>query len=143
MTITTHPSIEKWDLTSAVSPFLDRHMMFPLLDYLDTLIEDKTYTYSSKEVAAARLSLLKPTHMVNYAIDIAKELGDDVNEMEELKKKVYEELVKLREGCAALSELCKDEEARVSTPWPAGVHSTTVECKLTVDQFTEQTSFGR
>jgi translation initiation factor 3 subunit E len=114
MTIASAESIEKWDLTSAVSPFLDRHMMFPLLEYLDTLINDKTYSYSSKDVAAARLCLLRPTHMVDYAIDIAKVLGDDVKEMEEQKVKVYEELAKLRAGCAALSDLCKNEEERVS-----------------------------
>jgi len=112
MTTPHSPSIEQWDLTSAVSPFLDRHMVFPLLEYLDTLINDKIYSYSSKDVAAARLCLLRPTHMVDYAIDIAKELGDDVREMEEQKAKVYEELAKLRAGCAALSDLCKNEVER-------------------------------
>lgn len=109
--------IEQWDLTSQVSPYLDRHMMFPLLEYLDSLINDGTISYSAKDVAAARLSLLRPTHMVDYAIDIYKGLhGEDSKvppEMEEQKANVYKRLEELREGCKPLDELCRNEEERV------------------------------
>jgi translation initiation factor 3 subunit E len=114
----TNEGVEQWDLTSQVSPYLDRHMMFPLLEYLDSLINDGVVSYSSKDVAAARLSLLRPTHMVDYAIDIYKGLhGEDSPvppEMEEQKTKVYERLEELRTGCQALDKLCRNEEERVS-----------------------------
>jgi translation initiation factor 3 subunit E len=111
--------IEQWDLTSKVSPYLDRHMVFPLLEYLDTLISKGSISYSSKDVSEARLSLLRPTHMVDYAIDVYKsihgESAEVPKEMEEQKEKVYQELESLRQACAPLDKLVKDEEQRVST----------------------------
>lgn len=114
----TTEGIERWDLTARVSPFLDRHMMFPLLEYLDSLIGSGKISYASKDVAAARLSLLRPTHMVDYAIDIYKTLHGEKaeipKEMEEQKAKVYERLEELRSGCSSLDELCRKEDERVS-----------------------------
>lgn len=118
MTASTSSKDLQWDLTSSVSPYLDRHMMFPLLEYLDTLIEGGKIDYSAKDVAAARLSLLTPTHMVDYAIDMYKGLhGDSVtipNEMEQQKTQVYQRLEELRAGCKSLNELCNNKEERVS-----------------------------
>lgn len=111
--------IEQWDLTSHVSPYLDRHMMFPLLEYLDTLIAKKAVSYPAQDIAAARLSLLRPTHMVDYAIDVYKSVEGDKGaipaEMEEQKKRVYKDLEDLRKGCQPLDELCKNTEERVRT----------------------------
>lgn len=91
-------------------------MMFPLLEYLDDQISAGTVSYASKDVAASRLALLRPTHMVDYAIDIYKGLhGEDSAvppEMEEQKKKVYKSLEELRTGCEVLEKLCKNEEER-------------------------------
>jgi translation initiation factor 3 subunit E len=115
----TMEGVEQWDLTSRVSPYLDRHMMFPLLEYLDSLINAGTVSYSSKDVATSRLSLLRPTHMVDYAIDIYKGLhGDDSivpPEMEAQKVKVYERLEELRVGCEVFDKLCRNEGERVSS----------------------------
>lgn len=107
-----------WDLTSKVSPYLDLHMMFPLLEYVDELISKDLIPYSNEEVARARLTLLRPTHMVDYAIDIYNDLhgteGVIPSEMEEQKKKVYETLNELKEdeGCKAFEELCNNQELR-------------------------------
>lgn len=111
--------MEQWDLTSKVSPYLDRHMMFPLLEYMDGLIADGTVRYSPQDVAAARLALLRPTHMVDYAIDIYKTVHPDTKdedipaEMQEQKTSVYQRLGELEEGCKALHELCSNEEEKV------------------------------
>lgn len=111
-------SFEQWDLTSKVSPYLDRHMLFPLLEYTDTLIANKKVSYSTKDVAAARLNLLRPTHMVDYAIDVYKSIhGDNATIPEEMlqqKERVYVELEDLRKSCAELDTLCSDKEQRVS-----------------------------
>ena len=110
--------IEQWDLTSKISPYLDRHMMFPLLEYLDGLINDGRVSYNSNDVAAARLALLRPTHMVDYAIDIYRGLhgpeSEVPSEMEEQKANVYKRLGELEKGCKALHDLCGNEEERVS-----------------------------
>lgn len=113
-------SAAKWDLTSSVSPHLDLHMMFPLLEYVDSLIAGGQISYSLQDVAAARLALLRPTHMVDYAMDIYKELhgsdGKDVEipqEMEDQKARVFEKLEELRTGCRAFDELWRQDEKRV------------------------------
>ena len=117
MSVNTVPkSIEQWDLTSKLSPFLDRHMMFPLLEYLDSLINAGTCGYQSHDVAAARLALLRPTHMVDYAIDIYKELhpsGDIPAEMMAQKAKVYQDLEELKKSCQPLVDLAQNQEERV------------------------------
>ena len=93
-------------------------MMFPLLEYLDELINDGRVSYNSNDVAAARLALLRPTHMVDYAIDIYRGIhGADSEvpkEMEDQKAKVYQKLGELEKGCKALHDLCANEEERVS-----------------------------
>lgn len=103
-----------YDLTPRISPYLDRHMMFPLLEYIDTLISSGSISYNSMDVAQARLELLQPTHMVDYAMDIYREVhGEDAaipQEMEEQKAGVFAELERLREGAAKFDELCRSEE---------------------------------
>ena len=117
--MTNKTEAASWDLTSQISPYLDLHMMFPLLEYVDSLINSGVIPYSTSDVAAARLSLLRPTHMVDYAMDIYRELhGADAqipSEMEEQKKQVLEtfEKNKSEAGCKAFEELCQNDELRV------------------------------
>ena len=110
--------LEQWDLTNRNSAYLDRHMMFPLLEYLDGLIEATRISYLSKDVAAARLALLRPTHMVDYAIDTYKsvhgESADIPEEMEKQKTEVFKQLEELEHGCKPLTELCDNEEEKVN-----------------------------
>ena len=107
-----------YDLTSQISPYLDLHMMFPLLEYIDSLISTGSVSYSSVDVAQARLELLKPTHMVDYAMDIFREVnGEDATipkEMEDQKAGVFKELEELREGQMKFDDLCRNVELRVS-----------------------------
>mmetsp|Transcript_7052 Transcript_7052/g.12625 ORF Transcript_7052/g.12625 Transcript_7052/m.12625 type:complete len:521 (+) Transcript_7052:204-1766(+) len=107
-----------YDLTSQISPYLDLHMMFPLLEYIDSLISTGSVSYSSVDVAQARLELLKPTHMVDYAMDIYREVhGEDATiptEMEDQKAGVFKELEELREGQMKFDDLCRNVELRAS-----------------------------
>ena len=57
------------DLTSRVAPFLDRHLVFPLLEFL----QDKAL-YSDDQILKAKIELLAKTNMVDYAMDIHKSL---------------------------------------------------------------------
>lgn len=107
-----------YDLTNLISPYVDLHMMFPLLEYIDSLISSGSISYSSLDVAQARLELLKPTHMVDYAMDIYREVhGADAaipQEMEDQKNAVFKELEELREAQMKFDELCRNDEVRVS-----------------------------
>ena len=106
-----------YDLTSKISPYLDLHMMFPLLEYIDTLISSGSISYSTLDVAQARLELLQPTHMVDYAMDIYREVhGEDAEipkEMEDQKAEVFKKLEELRNAQLQLDDLCRNETLRV------------------------------
>ena len=110
--------VASWDLTNRVSPYLDLHMMFPLLEYVDSLINDGMIAYDSSDVAAARLSLLRPTHMVDYAMDIYRELHGDDNaipqEMEDQKAAVFVKLEELRNASKPLEDLLSNLDLKVS-----------------------------
>ena len=122
---TSSTGIEQWDLTNTVSPYLDRHMIFPLLEFLDGLIAKEAVSYNSRDVAEARLALLRPTHMVDYAVDVYRSIhNSDATtaaaippEMEEQKQRVYQQLETLRAQCEPLDKLVKDEEQRVRLPF--------------------------
>ena len=110
---------DEWDLTSLVSPYLDRHMMFPLLEFLDGLIASNQIGYGAEQVQAARLALLRPTKMMDYAMDIlnGSEESKNTKLMEELqqeKSHVLEQLEVLKEGCQKLQEICISDEELVS-----------------------------
>ena len=131
---TSSTGIEQWDLTNTVSPYLDRHMIFPLLEFLDGLIAKEAVSYNSRDVAEARLALLRPTHMVDYAVDVYRSIhNSDAGatdgaaataippEMEEQKQRVYQQLETLRAQCEPLDKLVKDEEQRVRLPFASAV----------------------
>ena len=50
----------KYDLTRTISKYLDLHMMFPLLDFVEI-----SGIYPADQVAQARLDLLDATNMVS------------------------------------------------------------------------------
>jgi eIF3 subunit 6 N terminal domain len=53
----------KYDLTNTISEYLDLHLMFPLLDFVEI-----SGMYPGQGVAQARLELLEPTNMVRKHI---------------------------------------------------------------------------
>ena len=117
---------EQWDLTSSVSPYLDRHMMFPLLEFMDNLIASKQIGYEADHVQAARLALLRPTKMIDYALDIlngdgaaavaSNDSSDRIKqELQEEKTRVLQQLEVLKEGCSKLQDICGNEEELVRT----------------------------
>lgn len=65
----------KYDLTPRVAPQLDRHLVFPLLEFL----QERTL-YPDEDILKAKIELLNHTNMVDYAMDIHKSLyhTDDV-----------------------------------------------------------------
>lgn len=68
-TTTSAPATTSTDLTSQLLPHLDRHLVLPLLDFLES-----RGTYSHDEVLKAKYDLLKPTNMVTYVLGLKREL---------------------------------------------------------------------
>ncbi|KAH9363611.1 hypothetical protein HPB48_004132 [Haemaphysalis longicornis] len=57
----------EWDLTCIVGQYIDRHMVFPLLEFL----QNKS-VYNEDDLLKAKLDLLQNTKMVDFNIDVYK-----------------------------------------------------------------------
>ncbi|KAJ9084720.1 eukaryotic translation initiation factor 3 subunit E [Entomophthora muscae] len=57
------------DLTSKMIPYLDRHLSFPLLEYLGL-----KEIYDVKDILQAKYDLMSKTNMVDFAITLYQEL---------------------------------------------------------------------
>ena len=67
----------EYDLTSKIAEFLDRHMIFPLLEFLSS-----RKIYDEKSILAMKLELLNNTNMVDFALDCYRNLhqSDEIPE---------------------------------------------------------------
>eukprot|EP00850_Spirogloea_muscicola_P014725 SM000107S14091 [mRNA] locus=s107:357705:360450:- [translate_table: standard] len=86
------------DLTARISPFLDRHLVFPLLEFL----QDRG-VYAEDQVLRAKIELLAKTNMVDYAMDIHKMLhktSDVPQEMVARRGEVFGRLKDLEDRAA-------------------------------------------
>ncbi|KAK9881514.1 hypothetical protein WA026_016394 [Henosepilachna vigintioctopunctata] len=72
----------KYDLTPYLSQYLDRHLVFPLLEFLSA-----REIYDEREILKAKLDMLTKTTMVDYIIDVRKRLYPDEMTSEDLYKK--------------------------------------------------------
>ncbi|CAN0008763.1 unnamed protein product, partial [Heterosigma akashiwo] len=101
----------EYDLTATIAPYLDNHMMFPLLDFIE---DNKMYDTAS--VQKARLDLLAPTNMVDYAMEIHANLhkgekGYKVpEEMTKRRQEVLDQMAELKQSAARSIEILDDAE---------------------------------
>ena len=61
----TLPAGAPGDLTAALAPFLDRHLLFPLVEFLSA-----RGAYEPASLTDAKIELLAGTNMVDYAADV-------------------------------------------------------------------------
>ncbi|KAG0487890.1 hypothetical protein HPP92_006701 [Vanilla planifolia] len=88
------------DLTSSIAPHLDRHLVFPLLEFLQ-----ERQLYADDEILKAKIDLLSQMNMVDYAMDIHKTLyrTEEVpKEMMDRRAEVVGRLKSLEEAAAPL-----------------------------------------
>ncbi|KAL4236472.1 Eukaryotic translation initiation factor 3 subunit E [Mactra antiquata] len=62
----------EFDLTTRMGQYLDRHLVFPLLEFLSV-----KELYDEKEMLKGKLDLLSNTNMVDFAMDVHKTLYPD------------------------------------------------------------------
>ena len=70
-----------WELTSKLGPFLDRHLVIPLLEFLTV-----KKIYDETDLLRGKLELFSNTSMVDFIMDVHKTLYPD----QEIPKNLYE-----------------------------------------------------
>ncbi|XP_030442870.1 eukaryotic translation initiation factor 3 subunit E [Syzygium oleosum] len=89
-----------YDLTPRIAPNLDRHLVFPILEFLQ-----ERQLYPDEEILKSKIELLSQTNMVDYAMDIHKSLyhTEDVpQDMVERRAEVVARLKALEEAAAPI-----------------------------------------
>ncbi|KAJ7525811.1 hypothetical protein O6H91_17G067800 [Diphasiastrum complanatum] len=90
----------QYDLTLTIAPYLDRHLVFPLLEFLQ-----EKQLYTDDHILKAKIDLLAKTNMVDYAVDIYKSLYHTeypLQEMLDRRTEVMDRLKYLEELAAPL-----------------------------------------
>ena len=75
----------QWDLTARMGPYLDRHLVFPLLEFLSV-----KGIYDETDLLRGKLDLLSNTNMVDFIMDVHKSLYPDQEVPANLKEKRQE-----------------------------------------------------
>ena len=102
------PPDTKFDLTNRLAPFMDLHFMFPLIDFLSSC-----ELYDEAQLMAAKLALLKPTNMADFAVEIHETLHGTDNvpqEYETRRSEILDALSYAKSECRPMLSLIEDEE---------------------------------
>lgn len=97
---------EEYDLLPKLIPHFDRHLIFPLLEFLSGQEEDPT------EITKTKYELLKQTNMTDYVSSLWQEINNSDTPPEEFSKKREEVLQRLQlfgEETNQIDELLNDD----------------------------------
>lgn len=107
-----------YDLLPKLAPHLDRHMIFPLLEFAASqLVDEETGDIAdekkAREINEAKFALLKKTDMTDYVANLYCELqglADAPPEYAERKTKVFSQLEKFQQETGKLTELLERDD---------------------------------
>eukprot|EP00927_Polykrikos_kofoidii_P071037 TRINITY_DN67374_c0_g1_i1.p1 TRINITY_DN67374_c0_g1~~TRINITY_DN67374_c0_g1_i1.p1 ORF type:complete len:480 (-),score=91.97 TRINITY_DN67374_c0_g1_i1:217-1656(-) len=97
----------KYDLTGKITPYLDRHLVIPILNFLA-----ETGIYNKDDITRAEISLLTETNMIEYAVEKYALIGEEAPESlcEEQKQMVLTRLSESQQRVLKLLIIFEDEE---------------------------------
>ncbi|XP_054288816.1 eukaryotic translation initiation factor 3 subunit E-like [Macrosteles quadrilineatus] len=105
----------KYDLTSQLAPYLDRHLVFPLLEFLSA-----KKIYNENEILQTKLNILNKTNMVDYILEIRQQLNltedesEPINALQKKREHVLEQLQQLQSEAQVVIGIMNNEEASKS-----------------------------
>lgn len=107
----------EFDLLPKLVTKLDRHLIFPLLEFSSGQLENEDGSSSdeakSRELLKAKYELLKKTNMTDYVANLycdLEGLQDPPKEYADKRQKVIETLEKFEDTTSKLTELLSTEE---------------------------------
>jgi translation initiation factor 3 subunit E len=96
----------KYDLIHKMTPFLDRHLIFPILNFAQ-----ETGVFKSKDLTRVELNLLSDTSMIDFAIDKYEAIGEKAPEsLTDRRQTVLEDLSSCRDHVLPLLEILEDDD---------------------------------
>jgi len=118
MAATTPNEASAYDLLPKLAPHLDRHMIFPLLEFsAGQLIDEETGAVmdekKAREINQAKFALLRKTDMTDYVADLycdLQGLKEPPIEYAERKQKVFSQLEKFEQQTSKITELLQNDE---------------------------------
>jgi len=99
-----------YDLTNKLGPFLDRHLVFPLMEFLSV-----KGIYNETDLQRGKLELLSNTNMVDFAMDIHQTLYPDKavpDELPDRRTRVVSELKRLQTETEPIFKIFGDSEVQ-------------------------------
>jgi len=100
------PDAHAYDLTRKITPFLDRHLILPILAFLE-----EVELYEKTGVIRASLEILKGTKMIDFQVDKYQALAEEVPEgVEQLREKVIAEMEEQKEKLLDLLHILEDSD---------------------------------
>ena len=97
-----------WELTTKLGPYLDRHLVIPLMEFLTV-----KGIYDDTDLLRGKLDLLANTNMVDYTMEVHKTLYPDQEvpqKLAEKRLKVVEEFKSLQAATDPILKIFADPE---------------------------------
>ncbi|EEB10459.1 eukaryotic translation initiation factor 3 subunit, putative [Pediculus humanus corporis] len=99
----------EFDLTGKIGQYLDRHLVFPLLEFLSV-----KGIYDKNELLQVKLDILNKTNMLDYAIDIRRLLypSEEPESLKARRNVVVQTLQELQNEASVVVRIMSDENTR-------------------------------
>jgi len=103
----TEEPLAQFDLTAKLMPYMDRHLLFPMLHFLKEL-----GIHKKEDLLRAEIELLQTTYMLDFQEEKYQELGESVPDaLNERREEVMALVSESREMMMKLLEILEDEAA--------------------------------